>query len=119
MKKYLFFLIAISLLAKELPPGYTYSNSNTNVVNNYNRWQDEITDLQLKDNYKTLKLIQLQGLIEDEILKQRYKEAEYRLSTERESLKNDLIRAKIYWYYHNNYRRYYYFDFNWNIIYLN
>lgn len=118
MKKYMFFLITISLLAKEFPPGYT-ENSNTNVVYNYNKWKDEITNLQLRDNYRTLQLLQSQGLIQDEILRQRYKEAEYRIVTQREELKNDLIRAKIYWYYHGGYRRYYYYDYSRNIIFLN
>ena len=119
MKKYLFFLIAISLIAKELPPGYTYSNNNRNIVANYNKWQNGITDLQIEDNYRTLKVLQSQGFIQDEILKQMYKNAEFKLFVERQELRNDLIRAKIYWYYHNHYRRYYYYDINWNVIYIN
>lgn len=118
MKKYLFFLIVISLLAKEFPPGYT-ENSNVNVVSNFNKWKDDTLDLQLKENNRTVKLLQSQGKIQDEVLKQMYKDAEFRIVTQREELKNDLIRAKIYWYYHNNYRRYYYYDINWNVIYIN
>lgn len=57
--------------------------------------------------------------MEKKQLKFLYREVEYRIITERESLKNDLIRAKIYYYYHKHNKKYYYYDFNYNIIYLN
>lgn len=108
MKKILF----INLLM------FTLSLSNS-TVNSYVNYEELVTNLDIKTKMLELKKLEAQAKTNDEVRKEMYKNAEFKISTEREQLKNDLVRAKIYWYYHDNYRRYYYYDYSWNIIYLN
>lgn len=123
MKKLIIFSIILTSFTygKEL----TYSsfpevtNSNNNIVDRYNKWQNEVLDLRLNEDFRQLQRLKSQGEIQKEQLEFLYRDAEYRIITEREQLKNDLIRAKIYYYYHKHHRRYYYYDYNYNIIYLN
>lgn len=105
-------LLLISLLV------FTTALSN-GTIKEYERYEELVNNLDIKMKMLELKKLQAESKVNDEIRKEMYKNAEYKISTEREQLKNDLIRAKIYWYYHNGYRRYYYYDFSWNIIYLN
>ena len=121
MRKLIIFLILTSFIfGKEIVYSRFPEVSNSiDIVNGYNSWQNEVVDLKLRKNSRELELLESKGEIQKEQLNQMYRDAEYRIITEREGLKNDLIRAKIYYYYHKHHRRYYYYDFNYNIIYLN
>ncbi|MGL4451186.1 MAG: hypothetical protein ACRCTZ_08360 [Sarcina sp.] len=105
-------IILISLIV------FTTALSNS-TINEYERYEELVNNLDIKMKMLELKKLEAQAKVNDEIRKEMYKNAEFKISTEREQLKNDLIRAKIYWYYHDGHRRYYYYDFSWNIIYLN
>ena len=102
--------------------GYEYKEVNLNkkdITKDYNSWKDKELDLELKNNLRELILLKSQGEMQDEVLKQMYKNAKYRNYIENKKLENDLIRAKIYWYYYNNYRRYYYYDIDYHINFIN
>lgn len=94
----------------------TLSNS---TINKYVDYEEIVNNLEIKMKMLELKKLEAQSNVNDAVRKELYKDAEYKIITEREMLKNDLIRAKIYWYYHDHYKRYYYYDYSWNIIYLN
>lgn len=116
--KRIFFLFLFSItFGKEYY--YSAGNEDKDIISSYNNWQDEMLDLKLRKNSRNLELMESQGELQKEQLKQMYRDAEFKLITEREQLRNDLIKAKIYYYYHKKTKKYYYYDFNYNIIYLN
>lgn len=121
MKKLIIFLILNSFISgKEIIySNFPETSNSIDIVEGYNKWQNQVLDLRLNEDLRELQRLKSKGKIQKEQLKFLYRDAEYRIITERESLKNDLIRAKIYYYYHKHYRKYYYYDFNYNIIYLN
>ena len=89
------------------------------VVKDYNAWQDNILELELEDDIRELRRLESHGQLQQEILRQKYRNAEFRFYLEREELRNDLVRAKIYYYYYNNYRRYYYYDIDYHVRFIN
>lgn len=121
MKRLIIFLILNTFIyGKELVyTSFLETSSSIDIVEGYNKWQNQVLDLRLNEDLRELQFLKSKGGIQKEQLKFLYRDAEYRIITERESLKNDLIRAKIYYYYHKHHRKYYYYDFNYNIIYLN
>lgn len=94
-------------------------SKNNDTVNLFKQYENEKTDLKIFNLDKKIEETKKENELLKEQLNKFYQIAEYRISTDREELKNDLIRAKIYWYYHDGYRRYYYYDIDWNIIYIN
>lgn len=121
MKKLIIFLILNTFIyGKEAAYNSVFKSSNSiDAVEGYNKWQNQVLNLRLNKDLRELQYLKSKSEIQKEQLKLLYREAEYRIITERESLKNDLIRAKIYYYYHKHNKKYYYYDFNYNIIYLN
>ncbi|MGL5314472.1 MAG: hypothetical protein ACRC92_14580 [Peptostreptococcaceae bacterium] len=121
MKKFITLLIILApiLYGKELVYiDFSETINSSNIIDGYNRWKDEILELSLNEKLRQLERLRYEGEIQKEELKFLYREAEYRILTEREQLKNDLVRGKIYYYYYKHHRKYYYYDFNYNIIYL-
>ncbi|MGL5716374.1 MAG: hypothetical protein ACRCXX_13660 [Cetobacterium sp.] len=97
---------------------FTTALSNS-TIDKYVQYEELVNNLDIKMKMLELKKLESQFKVNEAVRKEMYKNAEFRISTEREELKNEAIRAKIYWYKHNGYKRYYYYDFSWNIIYLN
>lgn len=117
MKKIIFLFLFSIACGKEFY--YSSGTDEKDIINGYNNWQDEILDLKLRENSRELELLESKGELQKERLKQMYRDAEFKIITERNQLKNDLERAKIYYYYHKKHKKYYYYDYNYNIIYLN
>lgn len=121
MKKFIILLTILApiLYGKELVYiDFSETINSSNIIDGYNRWKDEILELSLNEKLRQLERLRYEGEIQKEELRFLYREAEYRIITEREQLKNDLVRGKIYYYYYKHHRKYYYYDFNYNIIYL-
>ncbi|MGL6154452.1 MAG: hypothetical protein ACRC0W_04885 [Cetobacterium sp.] len=96
----------------------TFAYGSSDIVKDYNNWQNQVLDLRLNEDLRKLEYMKLQGELQKEHLNYLYREAEYRILTDRMALENDLLRAKIYYYYHKDHRVYYYYDYNYNVIYL-
>jgi hypothetical protein len=122
MKKAIIFsLFVYSLSFSKEIDFYNYypSVKNKDVIKDFNQWQDEVTDLEIKSIERKVKLLEAESKLQDEELKIKYKDAIFYDFTQNQTLKRDLIRAKIYYYYHNGHPRYYYFNQNWKPIFIN
>ncbi|MGL6098375.1 MAG: hypothetical protein ACRCZ9_07255, partial [Fusobacteriaceae bacterium] len=71
-----------------------------NIVSNYENWKTQLLDLSSNDNFRKLQKLQSLSEVQNQELEMLYRSAQYKTLIEREVLKNDLIRAKIYYYYY-------------------
>ncbi|MGL5055861.1 MAG: hypothetical protein ACRC6A_00580 [Fusobacteriaceae bacterium] len=118
-KAVLFFFYTSIIFGKDISYNSFQLNSSNNIVDSYNNWQNEILDLKLKQDFRKLENLKSESKLQKLELDSLLRKAEYRLLVQKEELKNDLIRAKIYYYYNKNHKKYYYYDMHYNIIYMN
>ena len=97
---------------------YNYPNTNKDVIKEFNEWQDDIADLEIKAIERKTKILKAENKLQDEELKLKYKEAIFYDFRQNQKLRGDLVRAQIYYYYHNGHPRYYYFNQNWRPVYI-